>query len=50
MIGVHIGGTYTDLVGCLDGRIATAKTSTVPADPTRGVADSLALDDRRMPA
>jgi N-methylhydantoinase A len=43
IVGVDIGGTFTDLVGCVDGRIVTAKTSTVPADPTRGVADSLAL-------
>ena len=43
IVGVDIGGTFTDLVGCVDGRIVTSKTSTVPADPTRGVADSLAL-------
>ena len=43
IVGVDIGGTFTDLVGCIDGRIVTAKTSTTPADPTRGVADSLRL-------
>ena len=43
IVGVDIGGTFTDLVGCVDGRIVTAKTSTTPADPTRGVADSLRL-------
>jgi N-methylhydantoinase A len=43
IVGIDIGGTFTDLVGCIDGRIVTAKTSTVPADPTRGVATSLAL-------
>ena len=37
IVGVDIGGTFTDLVGCVDGRIATSKTSTVPADPTRRV-------------
>ena len=42
IVGVDIGGTFTDLVGCIDGRIVTAKTSTVPADPTRGVAEGLA--------
>src|SRR5436305_11654991 len=50
IVGVDIGGTFTDLVGYLDRRIVTAKTSTVPADPTRGVADSLALAHCRMPA
>jgi N-methylhydantoinase A len=43
IVGVDIGGTFTDLVGCIDGRIVTAKTSTTPADPTRGVAGSLRL-------
>ena len=43
IVGIDIGGTFTDLVGCIDGRIVTSKTSTVPADPTRGVADSLDL-------
>ncbi len=42
IVGVDIGGTFTDLVGCVDGGLITAKTSTVPADPTRGVANSLA--------
>ena len=41
IVGVDIGGTFTDLVGCIDGRIVTSKTSTTPADPTRGVADSM---------
>jgi N-methylhydantoinase A len=50
IVGVDIGGTFTDLVGCIDGRIVTSKTSTVPADPTRGVADSLALAHCSMPA
>ena len=50
VVGIDIGGTFTDLVGCVDGRIVTSKTSTVPADPTRGVADSLALAHCRMPA
>jgi N-methylhydantoinase A len=50
IVGVDIGGTFTDLVGCVGGRIITSKTSTVPADPTRGVGDSLALADCRIPA
>lgn len=43
IVGVDIGGTFTDLVGCIDGKIVTSKTSTTPADPTAGVADSLRL-------
>src|SRR6476620_4901484 len=46
--GLDIGGTFTDLVGCVDGRIVTSKCSTVPADPTRGVAESLALAHCQM--
>ncbi|MEO3387614.1 hydantoinase/oxoprolinase family protein [Mesorhizobium sp. CAU 1741] len=43
IVGTDIGGTFTDLVGCVDGKIVTSKTSTVPADPTEGVATSLRL-------
>lgn len=43
IVGTDIGGTFTDLVGCVDGKIVTSKTSTVPADPTEGVATSLKL-------
>jgi N-methylhydantoinase A len=43
IVGVDIGGTFTDLVGVIDGKVVTAKTSTVPADPTAGVAESLRL-------
>jgi len=49
IVGVDIGGTFTDLVGCVDGKIVTSKTSTVPADPTRGVATSLELAHCDMP-
>jgi N-methylhydantoinase A len=48
-VGIDIGGTFTDLVGCIDGRIVTSKTSTTPADPTGGVADSLRLADCDLP-
>ena len=48
IVGVDIGGTFTDLVGCVDGRIVTAKTSTTPADPTRGVANSLDLAGSKL--
>src|SRR5580704_14949010 len=43
IVGVDIGGTFTDLVGYRDGAIITSKTSTVAADPTEGVATALAL-------
>ena len=43
IIGIDIGGTFTDLVGYVDGKIVTSKTSTVPADPTQGIARSLEL-------
>jgi N-methylhydantoinase A len=43
IVGVDIGGTFTDLVGCIEGKIVTSKSSTVPADPTQGVADTLKL-------
>jgi N-methylhydantoinase A len=43
IVGVDIGGTFTDLVGVIDGEVVTSKTSTVPADPTAGVAQSLRL-------
>ena len=43
IVGVDIGGTFTDLVGYIDGKIVTSKTSTVPADPTKGIANSMEL-------
>src|SRR5215510_8647758 len=43
IVGVDIGGTFTDLVGYRDGAIIASKCSTVPADPTAGVAQALAL-------
>src|SRR5262252_11099812 len=41
LVGIDIGGTFTDLVGFADGAIVTAKTLTVPADPTVGAATAL---------
>jgi N-methylhydantoinase A len=41
IVGVDIGGTFTDLVAYRDGAIVTSKTLTVPADPTQGIADAL---------
>ncbi len=43
IVGIDIGGTFTDLVGLQDGAIVTAKTLTVPADPTVGAATALRL-------
>lgn len=43
LVGVDIGGTFTDLAGWINGKIVTAKASTVPADPAQGIADTLAL-------
>src|SRR5580704_11170042 len=43
MVGIDIGGTFTDLVGFTDGAIVTAKTLTVPADPTLGAATALRI-------
>jgi N-methylhydantoinase A len=47
--GIDIGGTFTDLVGYQDGAIVTAKTLTVPADPTVGVAAALRLAGSDLP-
>ena len=43
IVGIDIGGTFTDLVGYQDGAIVTSKCSTVPADPTEGVAQALRI-------
>ena len=41
LIGVDIGGTFTDLVGYRNGELVLAKTLTTPANPTAGVATAL---------
>ena len=43
IVGIDIGGTFTDLVGYQNGAIITSKTSTVPADPTEGAANALRI-------
>lgn len=43
VVAVDIGGTFTDLVGYVDGEIVSSKTSTVPSDPTKGIITSLEL-------
>ena len=37
LLGIDVGGTFTDTVLIADGRIHTAKTPTTPADQSRGV-------------
>jgi N-methylhydantoinase A len=43
IVGIDIGGTFTDLVGYQNGAIVTSKCSTVPADPTEGAAQALRI-------
>src|SRR2546430_253305 len=43
IVGIDIGGTFTDLVGYQDGAIITSKCSTVPADPTEGAREALRI-------
>ncbi len=45
IVGVDIGGTFTDLVAYRGNTIITSKTLTVPADPTEGMAKALSLAD-----
>ncbi len=37
LIGVDVGGTFTDAVLALDGRVITAKAPTTPEDQSEGV-------------
>ena len=46
IVGIDIGGTFTDLVGYQQGAIVTSKCSTVPADPTEGAALGRAILDQ----
>jgi N-methylhydantoinase A len=43
IVGIDIGGTFTDLVGYQDGAIITSKCSTVPSDPTEGAREALRI-------
>ena len=45
IVGVDIGGTFTDLVAYRGNTVITSKTLTVPADPTEGMAKALSLAD-----
>lgn len=49
IVGVDIGGTFTDLVGTIDGKVVTSKSSTTPIDPTQGVADTIELANCVLP-
>jgi len=46
LIGVDIGGTFTDVVVVDRGRVTTAKVSSTPDDPSRGMIQGIgeALD------
>jgi N-methylhydantoinase A len=40
-LGVDVGGTFTDLVALVDGRLKTGKVPSTPRDQSEGVMDSL---------
>jgi N-methylhydantoinase A len=42
LLGVDVGGTFTDAVLAVDGRLLTAKTPTTPADQSEGVMAAVA--------
>jgi N-methylhydantoinase A len=52
LLGVDVGGTFTDAVLAFDGRIVTAKAPTTPGDQSQGViaAVGAALERARRPA
>ena len=37
LLGVDVGGTFTDVVLAVDGRLVTAKAPTTPEDQSEGV-------------
>jgi N-methylhydantoinase A len=41
LLGVDVGGTFTDAVLALDGRLVTAKTPTTPDDQSEGVLNAV---------
>ncbi|GBD49862.1 5-oxoprolinase [Methylopila sp. Yamaguchi] len=43
LVGVDVGGTFTDLVAADDGALRFVKTPSTPDDPARGVMDALEL-------
>jgi N-methylhydantoinase A len=52
LLGVDVGGTFTDAVLAFDGRIVTAKATTTPDDQSEGVIAAVraALERARRPA
>jgi N-methylhydantoinase A len=42
-LGVDVGGTFTDLVALVEGRLVTAKVPTTPRNQARGVVSALEL-------
>ena len=44
-VGVDVGGTFTDLVAAVDGRLVTAKVPSTPDDQSEGVLRSLETAD-----
>src|SRR5919109_224757 len=42
LLGVDVGGTFTDAVLACDGRLVTAKAPTTPADQSEGVMRAVA--------
>ena len=48
IIGVDIGGTFTDLVGYRNGALVLAKTLTTPDNPALGVATALSLSQTQV--
>jgi N-methylhydantoinase A len=40
-LGIDVGGTFTDLVALVDGRLITAKVPTTPRNQARGVVDAV---------
>jgi N-methylhydantoinase A len=52
-LGIDVGGTFTDLVALVDGRVVTAKVPSTPRDQAEGVLRALAaagLDAARVTA
>jgi len=42
-VGVDVGGTFTDCIAVAEGRVATAKVVSTPANPTLAVLDGLRI-------
>src|SRR5687768_5504304 len=52
LLGVDVGGTFTDAVIAVEGRLHTAKFPTTPRDQSEGVIEAVraALEQARRPA